>query len=534
MDITLAYAIGLGGLLFLLILMNFRQWLLFGWKKVVPFSLKYFVYPQIRHRLTGAWHPAGVIAGLLYSGVNVFCVCFKVRSVWVAGLRAANLSLINLIPLMAGPHLSFPADLLGVTLRTYRRFHRSLGLMSSVLLGFHVLTVLVEKKPFPLQISENLFGLIGTISLGILVPLSNPLLRRPFYEFFLRLHQTLAVTATYSIWSHLKKSHSLPQKYIYVTIGTFLLTVLVQCGLIVYQTGVVGNGFARVKITNIKEMLNREHVIIQQEVMTLQVRLTSPVQVKPGQYICLWIPWFGLLQSHPFIITSWSDESLESLDIFVEPRDGLTRKLLRYSDSSRGSGTLYKALFSGPHGTTVPAGTYETVLMMADGFGVVSYLPYLKQLIHGYNACKIRTRRIHLVWQLETKDLGYAAADLLNDALVGDTLSVDNGTDDMSDEKSAKGKILSISIYIRWASQDRVPFGRRAIAYSGMADVEAIFQEEAAGKHIKRVQEESGERGEMLVMVSGSNDLRDRLRRLVRPLADKKVRLEELEYQPGD
>lgn len=45
-----------------------------------------------------------------------------------------------------------------------------------------------------------------------------------------------------------------------------------------------------------------------------------------------------------------------------------------------------------------------------------------------------------------------------------------------------------------------MPFGRRAIAYSGLADVEAIFQEEAAGKHIKRVQEESGERGEMLVM----------------------------------
>jgi hypothetical protein len=34
--------------------------------------------------------------------------------------------------------------------------------------------------------------------------------------------------------------------------------------------------------------------------------------------------------------------------------------------------------------------------------------------------------------------------------------------------------------------------------------------------------------------VSGSNDIRDRLRSLVRPLADKKVRLEELEYQPGD
>ncbi len=140
--------------------MNFHWWLLLGWKKVAPLSLKYFVYPQLRHRLTGAWNPAGVILGLLYSGVNVFCICFKVHSVWMAGLRAANLSLINLIPLMAGPHLSFPADLLGITLRTYRRFHRSFGLMSSILLGFHVHIVLVEKKPFPLRISENLFGLI--------------------------------------------------------------------------------------------------------------------------------------------------------------------------------------------------------------------------------------------------------------------------------------------------------------------------------------------------------------------------------------
>ncbi len=243
----------------------------------------------------------------------------------------------------------------------------------------------------------------GTISWAFLVSLSLPLLRRPFYEFFLRLHQILAITATYSIWSHLRKGPSLSQKYIYTTIGTFLLTVLVQCGLIMYQTGMVGNGFARVKVTNIKEMLSREHVIIGSEVMRLQVSLASPLQVKPGQYICLWIPWFGFLQSHPFMITSWSDEGLRSLDIFVEPREGLTRALLRYSESSREGGTSYLASFSGPHGTSVPAGTYETVLMMADGFGIVSHLPYLKQLIHGYNACKIRTRRIHLVWQLENK-----------------------------------------------------------------------------------------------------------------------------------
>jgi hypothetical protein len=92
-----------------------------------------------------------------------------------------------------------------------------------------------------------------------------------------------------------------------------------------------------------------------------------------------------------------------------------------------------------------------------------------------------------------------------------------------------------------------VPFGKRAIVYQGLADLETIIQEEAAGKYIKRVQEESVEREEMLVMgkipcmmrvnllinsVSASDPLRDRLRDLVHRYLDDKVRLLELEYQP--
>jgi hypothetical protein len=62
------------------------------------------------------------------------------------------------------------------------------------------------------------------------------------------------------------------------------------------------------------------------------------------------------------------------------------------------------------------------------------------------------------------------------------------------------GQILSISIYIQWGNQHEVPFGKRAIVYQGLADLERIIHEEATGKYIKRVQEESVEREEMLVM----------------------------------
>jgi NAD(P)H-flavin reductase len=126
--------------------------------------------------------------------------------------------------------------------------------------------------------------------------------------------------------------------------------------------------------------------------------LSRPLQVDAGKYICLWIPgvsFRSFLQSHPFMVTSWSEEEQHSLDLFVEPRGGLTSELLRRSKPDGNGRSLYVALFSGPHGTSAPVGDYETILMIADGFGIVAQLPYLKKLIYGYNACKTRTRRIH-------------------------------------------------------------------------------------------------------------------------------------------
>ena len=42
----------------------------------------------------------------------------------------------------------------------------------------------------------------------------------------------------------------------------------------------------------------------------------------------------------------------------------------------------------------------ENILIVASDFGIAAHLPYLKKLIHGYNAREVRARRIHLVWQV--------------------------------------------------------------------------------------------------------------------------------------
>lgn len=170
----------------------------------------------------------------------------------------------------------------------------------------------------------------------------------------------------------------------------------------------------------------------------VRVVLSRPVHVKAGQYISLWVfmpstSFHSLFEQHPFVVASWADAPLDTLDLLVEPRNGFTRHLLNRSQARQDP---CRALFSGPHGNSVPVGDYEVVLMVASGYGIVAQLPYLKQLLHDYNSRKAKSRRIHLVWELKTlgeqrqqnvwmpltfADLAIAIENLLNNALIDDT-----------------------------------------------------------------------------------------------------------------
>ncbi|KAH9203059.1 hypothetical protein DL95DRAFT_508823 [Leptodontidium sp. 2 PMI_412] len=153
----------------------------------------------------------------------------------------------------------------------------------------------------------------------------------------------------------------------------------------------------------------------------------------------------------------------------------------------------------------------QTVLIVATSFGIAALLSYLRELIHGYQTCKTRTRRVHLVWQLQSLDIGVAAESLLNDALDEDTL------DD--------SYILDISIYVNAPAIVKVPFGKRAAIYPGTADIEGFLQDEKSILPLEA-------RKILIPGVSGTSELRDELRALVRPHLDHGVRLQELEFQP--
>ena len=225
--------------------------------------------------------------------------------------------------------------------------------------------------------------------------LSIPVFRKPSYELFLRTHQVLAFTCAYALWRHLNSKSLIIRICLYVSTGTFGLTsILHVCG-IPYRNFSFQRGFPRARVTKVSNGIK------------ITVIVPSRLQIKPGQYINLWIPsvsFWSFLQSHPFVVASCTEGEQTTLELLIGPQKGLTSKFLRNSINVSGSTSadLRLALFSGPHGLSAPLADYETVLLVASGLGIAMQLPYLRHLIRGYNDFQVRTRRIHLVWQLES------------------------------------------------------------------------------------------------------------------------------------
>ena len=119
------------------------------------------------------------------------------------------------------------------------------------------------------------------------------------------------------------------------------------------------------------------------------------------------------VQSHPFIIASWTESDPIYIELLIKPENGFTNNLwdvaIKYKNPEEGeiSDHEYPAKswmiwYSGPYGNPESIDDYGSVLMIATDFGVAAYMPILQELIRGYEKCRVRTRRVHLVWQLVT------------------------------------------------------------------------------------------------------------------------------------
>ena len=74
-----------------------------------------------------------------------------------------------------------------------------------------------------------------------------------------------------------------------------------------------------------------------------------------------------------------------------------------YTGNSFINSSKIRAVIKGPYGKELKLDLYGTVLLFATGIGIASQLPYVKKPLKGYRNCEVKTRRIALFWEVESK-----------------------------------------------------------------------------------------------------------------------------------
>ncbi|KAJ6119114.1 hypothetical protein N7471_013065 [Penicillium samsonianum] len=493
MDAIAIYAITAGGIFATLFLTR----TLFSRHLTLPFMVD-------RHQLWGPWTLISALLYVSYAIINLFLILFRMKSWSGAGRQAGELTLVNLIFLLSATHLSYLADLVSITCRTCRRIHRAVGWMTVALVSFHIVVEVQNKQfSFPLHSMQNLFTLIGACSLGVL-----SLLSIPWFRHFSAL----------CLWNLATSSSPEPAlKNLPPGSAGDLRTDLISTDNdpLLSKRAVRRPWVPRAVVSFSAKKTKEEHPVI--TAAHIRILLPRPSKVEAGQYINLLMPSISLsswMQTHPFTVVSWSRDRQDTIELLLQPRDGLSADLVGYAPAAKESSIYFLALFTGPHGMVEDVSHYGSVLVVTSGFGIAAAIPYLKKMIYGYDTCTSQVRRLHLMWEVKSVVEMAVAQTLLNNLLEDDIMN--------------NGYVRTALDQTDFLSVSMIGF----CLYQGLPDYQNIVSLEASGDQIERLPNVRDKQGRTLVMVSAADGVRDHIRKTVRGRLHQGVKLFELEYQP--
>jgi len=223
--------------------------------------------------------------------------------------------------------------------------------------------------------------------------LSIRIVQLAVYEWFLNVHLFLAIVAIFAIWCHVYSRKA--ESFLVTGVGLWTLSATIHWIRFAFRNFVFGRPYARAEITYPNKLLADNS-----EVLKVDITIPRAWNIEAGQFVFLSIPRLGVftgLRGHPFIISWWErDNKGLTISLLVNSRAGFTAKLGRHVNKQS-----LLAFIDGPYGVGRKFGDYGTVIMFASGIGIAGQLPYIKELISGYNECIVKTRRIRLVWEIE-------------------------------------------------------------------------------------------------------------------------------------
>lgn len=367
--------------------------------------------------------------GLLVVGVVAMNVILCVNTIpyrseedTVAGIvrnRTGTMATVNLIPLvlMAGRNNPLIA-MLHVPFDTWNLLHRWLGRIVVLEALAHTFAWMIPEAQeaswdvVGMALAHSSFllsGLVAACAFTALMLHSPSPIRHAFYETFVHFHLAIAAVSFGFLWVHLDGLTA--QVYLLATIILWALERTTRLFILFYRN------FGRESTTATVEALPGD-------AMRITLRMARPWAFKPGQHIYLYIPAVGWWTSHPFSV-GWSqtedtmsdEKSLpitrqdllgapqkETISLLVRRRTGMTDKLFQRASNAIGSRVTLRAFAEGPYGNIHSMDSYGTVMLFAGGVGITHHVPFVRHLVAGFAEGTVATRRLNLVWIIQSPE----------------------------------------------------------------------------------------------------------------------------------
>ena len=223
------------------------------------------------------------------------------------------------------------------------------------------------------------------------------------------IHIALAALSIVGVWYHIKLGELEQMRYIYGVIGLWVADRVARALRVVY------NNFGGTRTRTVIEALPGDTV-------RLTMTLARPWHARPGQHAYLYMPGISFWQSHPFSV-SWTEgtddltadklasthqerKAMQKMQIcfIIRARTGFTNTLYQKVAAAPAGKMDATCYVEGPYGAKHPLDSYGTVVLFAGGVGVTHQVPYVKDLVAGFAAGIVATRRVHLVWAIQSPE----------------------------------------------------------------------------------------------------------------------------------
>ncbi|CRK13576.1 hypothetical protein BN1708_010869 [Verticillium longisporum] len=234
-------------------------------------------------------------------------------------------------------------------------------------------------------------------------------IRHAFYEIFKLLHIALAILAVMGTWYHLHLK-DLPQlRYLIAAIVIWAVDRLWRVFRVIY--GNFGRGGSRALV----EALPGNAVRV-------TVNMARPWTFRPGQHAYMYMPSLSYLQSHPFSV-AWSEDAEDpssekltmnrqdilemrktTMSFVIRGRTGFTNTLFQKASACPRGQMHTTCMIEGPYGELHSMKSYGTVMLFAGGVGITQAVPHVRDLVIGYANGTVATRRITLVWVIQSPE----------------------------------------------------------------------------------------------------------------------------------